>query len=89
MDLPRLATTALFSVAAGGWVVAAVAALRMLRYRDGAHSGFWYASHGMAFFSGKGFLPEAEPHRQMLVRATLVFFAAIFSGAALAILLLP
>jgi hypothetical protein len=84
VDLPQLAITALFSIAAACWIVAAVAALRMLRHRESGRSRFWYASNGMAFFSGKGFLPEAEPHRRMFLRATLLFFGAIFGGAVLA-----
>ena len=70
-----------FGVAAAAWVVAAIAAVAMLRHREPGRSRFWYATHGLAFFTGEGFTAGAQPHRRRFRLAAMAFFAAVLLGA--------
>ena len=75
----------LASVLAGlavlAWLVAAVAALRLMRYRLPGRSAGWYAVRGHTFFNGANFTPDgAATHRTFLL-------AALGFGVALAALI--
>ncbi len=64
----------LASVLAGlavlAWLVAAVAALRLMRYRLPGRSAGWYAVRGHTFFSASNFTPDGAPaHRAFLLGA--------------------
>jgi len=86
MDLYRTAYGVLVAVAVAAWAVAAISAWRMLEHRDHDRSRLWFAANGMAFFTGKGFGPGAEPHRRLMVKATLAFFATILAAVAITFL---
>ena len=74
-------TTVLAGLAVLAWLVAAVAALRLMRYRLPGRSTGWYAVRGHTFFSSANFTPDgASTHRTFLL-------AALGFGVALAALI--
>lgn len=81
MDPYRVAYSVLIAVAVAAWAVVAISAWRMFQHREPGRSGFWYATNGLAFFTGKGFGSGAAPHRRLMVRAAAAFFAAVLAAA--------
>ena len=67
----------LAAVAVAAWVVAAVAALRLMRYRLPGRSPGWYAVRGVAFFSAGNFTPEGRPAHRVFLLAALAFAVAL------------
>jgi hypothetical protein len=86
LDFYRIAYSLLVAVAVAAWAVAAVSAWRMLEHREPNRSRFWFATNGIAFFTGKGFLPSAQPHRRLMLRAAAAFFGAIVAAIVLTFL---
>lgn len=58
----------------------AAAILAMMRHREPDRSLMWYAVNGHAFFTGKGFRPEAAPLRRWLFRCYAAFFACVLAA---------
>jgi hypothetical protein len=79
----------LAGVAVLAWLVAAVAALRLMRYRLPGRSAGWYAVRGHAFFSAASFSPDgAATHRTFLL-AALGFGVALVALILVTLLNLP
>ncbi|MBM4407765.1 MAG: hypothetical protein FJ038_03990 [Chloroflexi bacterium] len=67
----------LVAVAVTAWIVAAVAALRLIRYRLPGRGAGWYAVRGYAFFSAGNFTPEGRPAHRVFLLAAMVFALAL------------
>ena len=59
----------------------------MLAHRDKKVSWFWFMTHGIAFYTGQNFLPEAAPFRRRFVMAAAGFFLCVLGGSITGILL--
>lgn len=70
-------TSILAGVVVVAWVVAAVAALRLMRYRLPGRGPGWYAVRGVAFFSAENFTPEGRPAHRVFLLAALAFAVAL------------
>jgi len=69
-------------VALAAFVVAAFSAIAMVRHREPGVTRWHLATHGIDFYSGKGFSPSAAPYRRRFLLAAGIFFAAVLVGAA-------
>lgn len=58
----------------------------MLAHRDKKVSWFWFMTHGIAFYTGQNFLPEAAPFRRRFAIAAAGFFLCILGGVIAGIL---
>jgi hypothetical protein len=85
----QLSVGLLLIVAFGAWIFCFANAMDMFAKRDKAKSAAWFATHGIAFFSGEGFLPSAAPARRRFLIGALVFFASIIGGVALGLAVAP
>lgn len=62
------AASVLAGVAVVAWLIAAVAALRLMRYRLPGRGPGWYAVRGHTFFRASNFTPDgAATHRLFLL----------------------
>jgi|GEM_PF-2713706 len=52
----------------------------MLAHRDKNVSWFWFMTHGIAFYTGQNFLPEASPFRRRFAIAAGGFFLCVLGG---------
>lgn len=77
---------ALAALALIAWLLAAGAALKLLRFRIPGRNVGWYALRGAAFFRASNFTPEAAPTLRWLRIGFVVFFVAIFALVGYAIL---
>lgn len=66
-------------VAVAAWLVAAIAALRLMRFRLPGRSAGWYAVRGYTFFSASNFTPEGRPAHRAFLLAAAVFAAALIA----------
>lgn len=63
-----------------GFLVAAISALQMARLREPGVTRWHLATHGLDFYSGKGFSPAAAPHRRRFLQGVALFFIAVVLG---------
>lgn len=82
----QAASTILAVVAFAAWVMAVMSALEMLKHRKAGVSGWWFATNGFAFFSGKNFEPGADAPRRRFLRYAGLFALALVAGMAIGIL---
>ena len=73
---------ALALIAIVAWLVAAAAALNLMKYRRPERSVSWYAVRGYAFFSTRNFTPEGARTQRVFLAAVLVFFGALIAAIA-------
>ena len=64
-------------VALLAWGVAFGSAVAMVKHRAEGVSRFWLMTHGIAFFTGSTFKPEAAVHRRRFLLAMVVFFGCV------------
>lgn len=76
----QVAASAIMIAAFAAWVMAVLAVLQMLKHREPGVSGWWFATNGMAFFTGRNFLPEAAPARRQFLRYAGLFALAVVVG---------
>lgn len=81
---PELVVVPCVIGAVASWIVALVSGLRMVSRRAPGVTIGYLATHGVAFFDMKNFVPEAAPHARRLRRAFAAFFAFVLLAAALA-----
>jgi len=72
--------------AALAWLSAVVASLQMVKHRAEGVSVAYLLTHGIAFFTGSAFKPEAAPYRRRFVVSAAAFFGCVLLGAAAAAL---
>ena len=72
-------TSVLAGVAVLAWVVAAVAALRLMRYRLPGRTAGWYAVRGHTFFSSANFTPDGAATHRIFMLAALGFAVALIT----------
>jgi hypothetical protein len=64
-------------VAIAAWIVAVVAAVRLLGHRLPGRGVGWYLVRGYAFFDSAAFLPSGRGAQRALVLSSLVFLGVI------------
>ncbi|MBL8953005.1 MAG: hypothetical protein JNK82_19665 [Myxococcaceae bacterium] len=74
-------------VALAAWLLAFVSAVSMVKHRSEGVSRFWLMTHGIAFFTGTAFKPEAAPHRRRFLIGIGVFFGALVLMSAMSAVL--
>ncbi len=69
------------AIALLAFLVALASAIAMVRRRAPGVSLWHLVTHGMDFWSGKGFQPHAAPFRRRFLIAAAVFFLAVIAAA--------
>jgi hypothetical protein len=59
------------------WLVAAAAAVNLMKYRLPGREPGWYAVRGIAFFSAENFTPEGRRTQRVFLLASAAFTGAI------------
>ena len=72
-------------VALAAWVLAVVAALRLMAYRLPGRGVRWYAVRGYAFFDASQFEPSGRAAHRTFLLATLAFVLAVVGAVVIAI----
>jgi len=68
------------------WIMAVLSALSMMKHRTPGISGWWFATNGIAFFTGKNFEPGAAGPRRHFIRYAGFFALVIVAQFLLAVL---
>jgi len=71
-------------VAVGTWIVAVVAALRLMSHRLPGRSAGWYAVRGHTFFDARQFAPTGHAAQRAFVLAAVAFLLAVIAAIAIA-----
>ena len=72
--------TIVAGIAVAAWLVALVAAMRLMGHRLPGRSVGWYAVRGYAFFDAGQFAESARGTQRVFLLAAVIFLLAVIAG---------
>ena len=76
---------ALAGLALAAWIVAVMAALRLMAHRLPGRGIGWYLVRGYAFFDAGQWAPSGRPAQRLFLAAAAVFFLAVVAAFVVAL----